>query len=186
MGLLIFTHQLRRWKKGIKLCANLNMTFCINLQKWVLKGVPNWKFPPPSLQLIVMYFVWQRLKKDFSRTVSSPTCFTMFSFVSWMTLAAFSCLFSPARNIHAGGLSLISKTERWTFCFPFCHRSLFRVNKAFFLVFSIQTLNVRFQKGNLTLPSHSWQHSEHAIQAGKKPFGSQVIAKRELQNDEDS
>ena len=52
----------------------------------------------------------QRLKENFSRTVSPLTCFTMFSYVSWMTLAAFNCLFSPARNIHTGGL--INKTER--------------------------------------------------------------------------
>ena len=186
MGLLIFTHQVRRWKKGRKLYANLNTTVHIYLQKCVLKRSPQLKISTILIALNSHVFFWQRLQYNFPITVSSLTCFTMFSFVSWMTLAAFSCLFSPTRNIHAGGLSLISKTERWTFCFPFCHRSLFRVNKAFFLVFSIQTLNVRFQKGNLTLPSHSWQHSEHAIQAGKKPFGSQVIAKRELQNDEDS
>ena len=144
MGLLIFTHWLRRWEKGKKLCANLNWTVRIYLQEWVSKGVPSWIFTPSPYHLIVIYFVWQRLKENFSRTVSPLTCFTMFSYVSWMTLAAFSCLFSPARNICAGGL--INKTERWTFFFPFCHRSLFRVNKACFLVISIQTLNVRFQK----------------------------------------
>ena len=41
---------------------------------------------------------------------------------------------------------------------------------------------MRFQKGNLTLPLHSCQHLEHAIQVKKKPFGSQVVAKQvELQ-----
>ena len=72
------------------------------------------------------------------------------------------------------------------FFLPFCHRSLFRVNKACFLVISIQTLNVRFQKGNLALPLHSCQQSEHAIQAEKKPFGSQCVAKQELLKNEDS
>ena len=40
---------------------------------------------------------------------------------------------------------------------------------------------MRFLKGNLTLPLHSCQHSEHAIQAEMKPFGSKVVAKQELQ-----
>ena len=45
---------------------------------------------------------------------------------------------------------------------------------------------MRFQKGNLTLPLHSCQHSEHAIQVKKKPFGSQVVAKQvELQKKND-
>ena len=156
------------------------MTVCIYLQERVLKGVPNWKFTLPSLHFKILYFFLATFKVERSRTVSPLTCCTMFSFVSWMTLAAFSCLFSPARNIHAGGL--IRKTERWTLLLHVCHRSLFRVNKTCFLVISIQTRNVRFQKGNLTLPLHSCQHSEHAIQVKKKPFGSQVVAKQvELQ-----
>ena len=184
MGLLIFTQRLRRWKKGKKLYANLNMTVCIYLQERVLKGVPNWKFTLPSLHFKILYFFLATFKVERSRTVSPLTCCTMFPFVSWMTLAAFSCLFSPARSIHAGGL--IRKTERWTFLLHVCHRSLFRVNKTCFLVISIPTLNVRFQKGNLTLPLHSCQHSEHAIQVKKKPFGSQVVAKQvELQKKND-
>ena len=47
-------------------------------------------------------------------------------------------------------------------------------------------LNVRFLKGNLTLPLHSCQHSEYSIQAEMKPFGSKVVAKRELHSDGDS
>ena len=184
MGLLIFTHQVRRWKKGRKLYANLNTTVHIYLQKCVLKRSPQLKISTILIALNSHVFFWQRLQYNFPITVSSLTCFTMFSFVSWMTLAVFSCLFLPARNTHAGGL--INKTERWTFFFPFCHRLLFRVNKACFLVISIQTLNVRFLKANLTLPLHSCQHSEHAIQAEMKPFGSKVVAKQELQSDGDS
>ena len=176
MGLLIFTQRLRRWKKGKKAICKLEHD-CLHLSSGKgFKRSPQWKFTLPSLHFKILYFFWAMFKVERSRTVSPLTCCTMFSFVSWMTLAAFSCLFSPARNIHAGGL--IRKTERWTFLLHVCHRSLFRVNKTCFLVTSIQTLNVRFQKGNLTLPLHSCQHSEHAIQVKMKPFGSQVVAKQ--------
>ena len=171
-------------KKGKKAICKLEHD-CLHLSSGKgFKRSPQLKIYTTLIALQNPVFFLATFKVERSRTVSPLTCCTMFSFVSWMTLAAFICLFSPARNIHAGGL--IRKTERWTFLLHVCHRSLFRVNKTCFLVISIQRLNVRFQKGNLTLPLHSCQHLEHAIQVKKKPFGSQVVAKQvELQKKND-